>query len=259
MTSLPTNRRTEEMAPDATAGQRPVRVEPSAKRVRVYLGGQVVADTTRALLVWESRGYPIYYLPAADVDQDLLTPDGDIAHSSTLGDAEKFTVKAGTALAPGAARRYHKPAVDELRDHVRFEWEAMDAWFEEDEEIFTHPRDPHTRIDVLPSSRHVRVELDGVTIAESSSPRLLFETGLPTRYYLSKLDVRMDLLVPSDTVTNCPYKGTAHYWSVQIGDQLHKDVAWSYRTTPLESQKIATFLAFWKTDVYVDGIQQPKF
>jgi uncharacterized protein (DUF427 family) len=237
---------------------RPVRAEPSPKRIRVYLGGQVVADTMRALLVWESRGYPIYYIPAADVNKGLLMSDGGIASSELLGDAEVFSVKAGGALASGAAQHYLESPVDELRDHIRFEWNAMDAWFEEDEEIFVHPRDPHARIDVLPSSRHVRIELDGVTIAESRSPRLLFETGLPTRYYLSKLDVRMDLLVPSETVTHCPYKGTAQYWSIQIGDRLHKDLVWSYRTTPPESQKVASLLAFWKADVYVDGVLQPK-
>jgi uncharacterized protein (DUF427 family) len=244
------------MTSNATTGQRPVRAERSPKRVRVYLGGEVVADTMRALLVWESRGYPIYYIPAADVDKGLLIPDQGIARSELLGDAEKFTVKAGAALAPGAAQHYLESPVDELRDHIRFEWNAMDAWFEEDEEIFVHPRDPHARIDVLPSSRHVRFELDGVTIAESHNPRLLFETGLPTRYYVSKLDVRMNLLVPSDTVTHCPYKGTAHYWSVQIGDRLHKDLVWSYRTTPPETQKISSLLAFWKADIYVDGILQ---
>jgi uncharacterized protein (DUF427 family) len=98
----------------------------------------------------------------------------------------------------------------------------VDAWFEEDEEVFTHPRDPHTRVDVLPSSRHVRVEVDGLTIAESASPRLLFETGLPVRYYLPKTHVRMDLLMPTDTVTHCPYKGQAEYWSVRAGDQVHE-------------------------------------
>jgi len=246
------------MTSNATTGRRSVRAELSPKRIRVYLGGKVVADTMRALLVWEARGYPVYYIPAADVDKALLIPDQGVARSELLGDAEKFTVKAGAALAPGAAQLFIEPPVDDLRDHIRFEWNAMDAWFEEDEEIFVHPRDPHARIDALPSSRHVRLELDGVTIAESHSPRVLFETGLPVRYYLSKLDVRMDLLVPSDTVTHCPYKGTAHYWSVQIGDRLHKDLAWSYRVTTPESQKIASLLAFWKADLYVDGVLQQK-
>jgi uncharacterized protein (DUF427 family) len=119
---------------------------------------------------------------------------------------------------------------------IRLEWVAIDAWFEEDEELFTHPRDPHTRVDILPSSRHV--EVHGVTIAESGSPKLLFETGLSVRYYLPKTHVRMDLLTPTDTVTHCPYKGQAEPWSVRAGDTLHEGLAWSYRTPLPESEKV---------------------
>jgi uncharacterized protein (DUF427 family) len=145
--------------------------------------------------------------------------------------------------------------MEQLRDAFRFEWGAMDAWFEEDEEVFTHARDPHTRIDILPSSREVRVEVDGVTVAQSSSPRLLFETGLPVRFYLPKPHVRLDLLEPSETVTHCPYKGQAQTWSLRIGEQLHEDVAWSYPTPLPESQKIAGLIAFYpqKVGLLVDG------
>ena len=134
----------------------------------------------------------------------------------------------------------------------------MDAWFEEDEQVFTHPRDPYTRVDILASSRHVRIEVDGVTIAESSKPTLLFETGLPVRYYLPQTHVRMDLLTPTETVTHCPYKGEAGYWSLRVGDDIRADVAWSYRTPLLESQKIAGLVSFYteKVDLYVDGVRQ---
>lgn len=235
-----------------------VRAEPSGKRVRVYLGGHMVADSSRPLLVWESRPYPFYYFPAADVAHDLLAPDQETDHSPTLGDAQKFTIKAGSVEAPGAALRYDESPIEELRDHFRFEWDAMDSWFEEDEEIFVHPRDPYARIDVLPSSRHVRIEIDGVTIAESSSPRLLFETGLPVRYYLPKLHTRMDLLESTKTVTGCPYKGFAEYWSIRVGDQLHRDLAWSYRMPLPESQKIAGLVSFYNVDIYVDGVLQDR-
>jgi uncharacterized protein (DUF427 family) len=221
-----------------------VKVEPSAKRVRVYLGGEVVADTTAPLLVWEIPQYPTYYLPAADVRTELLAPDGCLSHSPGLGDARRMTVKTAAKEAPGSALSYEDSPVEELRGHVRFEWNAMDAWFEEDEEVFTHPRSPYTRIDVLPSSRRVRVEVDGVTVAESASPRLLFETGLPVRYYLPKTHVRMDLLERSPTVTRCPYKGEAEYWSVRVGDRLHLDLAWSYRMPLPESERIAGLIAF---------------
>ena len=233
-----------------------IRTEPSAKRVRVYLGGRPVADSSNPLLVWESPHYPTYYFPAADVDRELLTADDDVAHSPSRGDAQRFTVKAGSALATGAALLYEESPIEELRGHFRFDWEAMDSWFEEDEEIFVHVRDPHTRIDVLPSSRHVRIEVDGVTVAESRNARLLFETGLPIRYYLPKTHVRMDLLERTDTVTRCPYKGTAEYWSIRVGDTVHKDLVWSYRTPLPESQKVAGLVAFYKVDIYVDGVLQ---
>jgi uncharacterized protein (DUF427 family) len=237
-----------------------VRIEPGAKRVRTYLGGEVVADTTRPVLVWEIPYYPTYYLPAADVRTDLLEPDGGVAHSPSRGEGRSFTVRAGGKEAPGAALRYEDSPIEELRELIRFEWDAMDAWFEEDEEVFTHPRDPHTRVDILPSSRHMRVEIDGVTVAESNSPRLLFETGLPVRYYLPKTHVRMDLLVPTETVSNCPYKGRAQYWSLSVGDSVHEDVAWSYRTPLPESQRIAGMVAFYneKADLYVDGVRQER-
>jgi uncharacterized protein (DUF427 family) len=240
---------------DERVHAREVRVEPSAKRVRAYLGGEPVADTTRPLLVWEVPYYPTYYFPAADVRSELLEPEGGGAHSPILGAARTFTVRAGGRDAPDAARRYEDAPVEPLRDMVRFEWGAMDAWFEEDEEVFTHARDPHTRIEILASSREVRVELDGVTIAHTQSPRLLFETGLPVRWYLPRPHVRFDLLERSDTVTHCPYKGQAETWSVRIGERLHEDVAWSYPTPLPESEKIAGLIAFYdkRVDLSVEG------
>lgn len=237
-----------------------IRIEPGAKRVRAYLGGEVVADTTRPVLVWEIPYYPAYYFPVEDVRAELLAADGGVAHSPSRGDGRTFAVRAGGKEALGAALRYEDSPIEELRDLIRLQWDAMDAWFEEDEEVFTHPRDPYTRVDILASSRHVRVALDGVTIAESTSPRLLFETGLPPRYYLPKTQVRMDLLTPTDTVTHCPYKGQAAYWSVRAGDAVHEDLAWSYRAPLPESQKIAGLIAFYneKVDLYVDGVLQER-
>jgi uncharacterized protein (DUF427 family) len=236
-----------------------IRLEPGAKRVRAFLGGEVVADTVRPLLVWEVPYYPTYYVPLADVRAEL-TPDGESVHSPSRGDARAFTVRAGGRDAPGAALRYESSPIEELRDHIRLDWPAMDAWFEEDEEVFTHPRDPYTRVDILAGSRHVRVEVGGATIAESASPRLLFETGLPVRYYLPKTHVRLDLLIPSDTVTHCPYKGEAGYWSVRAPDGVHDDLAWSYRTPLPESQKVAGLIAFYneKLDIRVDGVLQER-
>jgi uncharacterized protein (DUF427 family) len=210
-----------------------VRTEVSPKRVRVYSGGRLVADSKAPVLVWEIPHYPTYYLPAADVLAEV-TPDGDVV--------------VGDVTLPGAATR-----VDDL---VRLEFSAMDEWLEEDEPIYVHPRDPYKRVDILASSRHVEVRIDGETVASSRQPRILFETSLPPRYYLPLSDVRMELLRPSATSTSCPYKGTASYWSV--GD--HEDIVWIYRSPLPESQKITGMACFYneKVDLYVDGEQQER-
>ncbi|GAA0389702.1 DUF427 domain-containing protein [Microbispora corallina] len=233
-----------------------VRVETTAKRVRAYVDGHAVADTTRALLVWESPHYPTYYFPLADVDTGLFKATGRTAHSPSRGDAEVHDV----AGRPDAAIVYGGDApLEEIRGHVRLDWESMDYWFEEDEEVHVHARDPYTRVDILASSRHVRIEVGGVTVADSRSPRILFETGLRPRYYLPKTDVRLDLLRRSTTVTHCPYKGRAEYWSVGEGDE-GRDLVWSYPAPLPESQKIAGLVAFYdeKVDVYVDGVLQAR-
>jgi uncharacterized protein (DUF427 family) len=136
----------------------------------------------------------------------------------------------------------------------------MDEWMEEDEPVYTHPRDPYSRVDILASGRQVRVELDGVTLAESHSPRILFETGLPPRYYLPISDLRMDLLRPSHTSTHCPYKGTAGYWTLEVNGKRYEDYVWIYRAPLPESQKIAGLACFYneRVDLYVDGVLQAR-
>jgi uncharacterized protein (DUF427 family) len=236
-----------------------VRVEPGPKRVRAVLAGEVVADTRHPWLVWEIPYYPTYYFPSADIRVPLV-PTGVTERSPSRGTGERLDVKAAAQTAPGAAVRYPDSPIEELRDLVRLDWAAMDEWFEEDELVYVHPRDPYTRVDVLASSRHVRVEVDGVTVAESAQPRLLFETHLPTRYYLPLTDVRLDLLRPSQSQTHCPYKGTATYWSLDVAGQRHEDVVWTYRTPLPESQKIAGLACFYneKVDLYLDGELQPR-
>jgi len=237
-----------------------VRVERASKRVRAYLGGMLVADTISPLLVWEAPYYPTYYFPSADVHAELVQEEGVSAHSPSRGEGTTFTVSVAGRRATGAALRYEQSPIEELRDAIRIAWDAMDAWFEEDEEVYTHPRDPYTRVDILASSRHVRVALDGVTLADSHSPRLLFETGLPVRYYLPRTHVRMDLLALSETVTHCPYKGQAQTWSMSIDGSVHEDLAWSYPTPLPESQKIAGLISFYneKLDIVLDGELQPR-
>ena len=237
----------------------PVRVEPSAKRVRVYLGTELVADTLRPLLVWENPRYPTYYIPLADVRAQLVA-DGRVEHSPSRGDGHVLDVRVGATSAPGAAVRYVDSPLEAIRDCVRLDWNAMTEWLEEDEPVYTHPRDPYSRVDILASSRRVRVELDGVVIAESDQPRILFETGLPPRYYLPLAHFRMALLRPSVRETHCPYKGTATYWSVDTGTAVHADLVWMYRAPLPESQKIAGLASFYneKVDLHVDGILQER-
>jgi len=236
-----------------------VRVEQGAKRVRVYLAGRLVADTRRPFLVWEIPYFPTYYLPSADV-LAKLTPTGNTEHSPSRGEAEILDVGVEGATAAGAARRYPDSPLEPLRDLVRFTWAEMGEWLEEDEPVYTHPRDPYTRVDILASSQHVRVEIDGVTVADSVRPHILFETGLPPRYYLPLPDVRTELLIPSDTTSHCPYKGTAGYWSVDAGRGVHTDLVWIYRTPLPESQKVAGLACFYneKVDLYLDGQLQDR-
>ncbi len=236
-----------------------VRVEQGAKRVRAYLAGHVVADTVHPLLVWEVPYYPSYYLPAKDVSAELVET-GERHHSPSRGDGTVMDVRVPDAEAAGAALQYHDSPIEAIRDAVKLDWNAMDEWLEEDEPVYIHPRDPFTRVDVLASSRHVEVWVDGVLVADSHQPRILYETGLPPRYYLPLPDIRMDLLRDSSASTSCPYKGTAAYWSLEVEGTTHGDIVWIYRTPLPESQKIAGLAAFYneKVDLVIDGVPQER-
>jgi len=237
-------------------------VEPVPRRVRAFLGGRTIVDTTQARYVWEWPGFPQYYVPLTDVLRDVLVDEGT-TEETPRGDMRLFGLKVDDAHRPHAAKVLSAAKVDGLDDTVRFEWSAFDAWFEEDEQVFVHPRSPYTRIDVLRSSRRLRVESKGVMLAETSSPIMLFETGLPTRYYLNRTDVDFTRLVPSDTVTECPYKGTTSaYWSARVADALHPDIAWSYDFPTREVLPIAGLVAFYneKVDLFLDGqpLERPQ-
>ncbi|MBM7806426.1 uncharacterized protein (DUF427 family) [Geodermatophilus bullaregiensis] len=235
-------------------------VAPVPRRVRAVLGGTVVVDTCRASYVWEWPPYPQYAIPLADVAPGVLTDKGTVAETP-VGTATRHTLRAGDAQRPGAALVHTGDRVPELAGTVRFDWAALDAWFEEDEEVFVHPRNPYARVDALRSSRRVRVERDGVVLAESASPVLVFETGLPTRSYLPRTDVRWEHLAPSATVTQCPYKGrTSGYWSAHVGGAVVEDVAWSYDFPTREMSPIAGLVAFYDevVDVFVDGVRRER-
>ena len=236
------------------------RVEPVPRRIRATLAGAVILDTTRALYVWEWPNYPQYYVPIVDVDGDRLV---DEHHEQRLkrGLAQRYGLLVGEVSRPKALRVYTESTVEGLTGTARFEWSALDSWFEEDEEVFVHPRNPYTRVDALRSTRNVRIELDGAVLAASSSPVMVFETGLPTRYYFNRTEVNFDHLVASDTVTSCPYKGmTSGYWSVRVGDALHPDLAWAYDFPTRQLIPIAGMISFYneKVDVVLDGERLPR-
>ncbi len=231
--------------------------EPSPKRVRVVVAGETVADSTRVKLLHETGLTPVYYFPQGDVRSDLLEPSDHRTHCPFKGDASYHHVVVGDRRIENAAWYYPEP-LDEappIEGHIAFYWDKVDRWFEEDEEVGVHPRDPYTRIDVIQSSRHVEVIVGGETIAESDRPTMLFETGLPPRFYLPPEDVRSELLVDSDRHTECPYKGTASYHSVKAGEDVHEDLIWYYPEPHDEVAGIAGLLSFYneKVDLIVDG------
>ncbi|MGC1351182.1 MAG: DUF427 domain-containing protein, partial [Xanthobacteraceae bacterium] len=158
------------------------------------------------------------------------------------------------------AWHYPQSPILEIRGHVRFEWDRMDAWFEEEEEVFVHPHDPYKRIDLLHSSRHIEVSFDGVKLADTRQPTILYETGAPIRYYIPKQDVRMDLLEPTDNRTGCAYKGFARYWSLTVGEITCENIAWSYPMPIADCAKIAGLVAFYneQVDLIVDDVPQER-
>ena len=235
-------------------------VEPCGRRVRATLGGHLVFDTLHARYVWEWPFYPQYYIPWADVDEDIVV---DEQHPQTdhRGSVRLFGLRVGDIVRPSAVRVYGDSSIEGLSGTARFEWSALDSWFEEDEEIFVHPRSPYVRVDAQRSTRPVRVEFGGVVLAESSSPVMVFETGLPTRYYLNRTEVDFSHLMASATVTSCPYKGTTTgYWSLTIGDEEIQDLAWSYDFPTRQLLPIAGLISFYneKVDIFVGGELQPR-
>lgn len=229
-----------------------VRIEPAYRWVRAQVGGEFVVDCKRPLLVWEHDKFPTYFFPREDARMDLLSEAAQTS-SRTFW---RLTIN-GQPIERAAYHYHNQP---ELEGMIAWQWYKMDHWFEEEEEVFVHARDPYKRVDVLPSSRHVQVLIDGVTVAETQRPFLLFETSLPTRYYIPQADVDMAYLSSTDTHTRCPYKGIASYWNVTIGDKIYKDLVWSYPDPIPECPKIKGLLCFYneKVDLYVDGALQER-
>ncbi|MBW3619493.1 MAG: DUF427 domain-containing protein [Actinobacteria bacterium] len=233
-------------------------LEDSPRRVRVVVAGETVAESSRTKLLHESGLLPVYYFPEEDVRTELLEPTDRTTHSGLKGDASYWTIRAGDAVREHAVWGYPEPLPEAppLGGSLAFAWDAVDEWWEEAERIGVHARDPYHRCDVIRSDRHVVVRVGGEVVADSRRPSILFETGLPPRFYLPEDDVEVGLLEPSGTETSCPYKGTtSRYFTVVAGGERLEDLAWVYDDPRDEVRGIAGLLAFYneKVDLEVDG------
>jgi uncharacterized protein (DUF427 family) len=236
--------------------------EDSPRRMRARFGGETVVDSRNAKLLHEQGHLPIYYFPESEVRMDLLEPTDRSTRCPFKGQAAYWSVRAGGRVAENAAWGYPEPieGAPGLAGYLAFYWDKLDEWFEEDELAIVHARDPYHRIDILDTSRRIRVSVNGELVAETSRAKVLFETSLPPRWYIPTADVRSKLLVESDKQTACAYKGFASYWSVQAGGELETDVVWSYPEPRREAEPIAGYLAFFneRVDIEVDGELQDR-
>lgn len=227
--------------------------DPVPQRIRATFAGDTVVDSSNAKLLHETGHLPVYYFPIEDVRQELLETSEKQTHCPHKGHARYWSLRVGGRHEPDAAWAYETPIepASFLRGHVGFYWRALDGWFAEAEELHGHPRDPYCRIDVYRTSRRVRVLLEGEVLADSVRAKILFETGLPPRYYFPPADVRLDLLVPSPTLTRCAYKGVASHFHA-LG---HDDVAWAYPAPENDAEPVRDLIAFYdeRVDIELDG------
>ncbi len=241
---------------------RTIYLDRTPKRIRVEVGGEVIADSRRAFMLHESGLQPVYYFPPEDVRTDLMTPTDRHTRCPKKGKASYYTIQAGGQTVESGAWYYPDPLPDAafIEGLVAFYFDRMGRWLEEDEEIGVHPRDPYHRVDVLGTTRHIRVLLDGEVLADTQRALALFESNLPTRWYIPREDVGAELL-PSDTVTRCPYKGAASYHSVRLsGGGDGTDLVWYYEAPLAEVGRIAGLLCFFneKVDIELDGELQER-
>ena len=239
-------------------------LDPMPYRVRALCADETVVDSYRPFLLHETGRLPVYYFPPEDIRSDLFDSGGTRTETDAKGTCKLWALRIGDRAVPDAAWSYTDVpgAAAFLEGLIALEWDAMDEWFCEDEQLHGHPRDPYHRIDVHPTSRHVRVLFDEELLAETHRASALFETSLPPRYYIPAEDVRSDLLEPSSTRTRCAYKGSASYWSVRVGDRLVEDLVWTYRDPQREAEPIRDLLCFFneRVDLELDGerVERPR-
>jgi uncharacterized protein (DUF427 family) len=231
--------------------------DPVPQRIRTIFAGETVVDSSRAMLLHETGHLPVYYFPREDLRDDLVERTERRTHCPHKGDATYWTIRVGDRTAENAVWAYEDPIERAafLAGYVALDWDGVDEWLAEEARLVAHPRDPYSRIDVYPSSRRVRILLDGEVLAESDRAQVLFESGLPPRYYFRREDVRAGLLEPSAKKTLCAYKGQATHWHVRAGNVQHEDLAWTYAEPVDDGEPVRGLVAFYneRVDVELDG------
>jgi uncharacterized protein (DUF427 family) len=237
-------------------------LEPVPRRIRGLIDAVAVIDSRAARMLHENGRLPIYLFPCDEVRTDLLEPSETRTASENKGEARWWHLRGAGGIVEDAAWEWHAPPPDAppLGGLLGFRWDALARWLEEDEEAVVHARDPYHRVDVLDTSRHIRISLDGELLAETNRGRVIFETGLPPRWYVPVEDVRQDLLTPSEHRTGCAYKGFASYWSVRVRDRVEENLAWFYPEPRREVSRIGGMIAFFneRVDVELDGELQTR-
>lgn len=236
------------------------------RRMRAVVAGETVLDSRRGKALHETGLLPVHYFPIEDLCQELLEPSDHRTTCPFKGEASYWSVRAGGTFVENAVWSYPDPidGAPPLAGYAALYFDRMDSWFEEDQEVYAHPRDPYHRVDVRAASRHVVVRHGDAVVAESERPQLLFETGLPVRYYLPAGDVRTALLKKSDTVSQCPYKGEGQHWHLAADGAEGEDgadsseisdVAWSLPRALPEAVEADGHFCFYpdKVTVEVDG------
>lgn len=229
------------------------------RRMRAVLGNTTILDTREGKLLHETGKLAAHYYPMDQIRCELLERSPDGGNDEHKGESRQWHLRVGDRFVENAVTEYLAPPPHSapLAGWATITFAAMDRWFEEDEPIYAHPRDPYHRVDVRASSRHVVVRHNGQVIAESNRPKMLFETGLPIRYYLPFLDVRIDLLERSETISECPYKGDGQHWHLDADPIRVEDAAWSLPHPAPEGFAALEHVCFYPNKVIVEVDGEP--